>query len=128
MKKKNPTPPERTPAAGYKKPPKKYQFAPGQSGNPKGRPKGTRSFKSDLLAELSEPIEFRDGDRRVTISKQRAIIKRLVKSATDGDARSLTALLALIGRMMSDTNDDPFEAPEDEEILRRFGALAVTEQ
>jgi hypothetical protein len=71
---------------GYKQPPTHLQFQPGQSGNPNGRPKGTRNFKSDLRDELSETISFREGNRELSISKQRALIKRLVASAI---ARSL---------------------------------------
>ena len=37
---------------GYKKPPKRTQFKPGQSGNPRGRPKGTKNLKTDLAEAL----------------------------------------------------------------------------
>ena len=67
---------------GYKRPPKEHRFRPGQSGNPGGRPKGARSFKSDLRDELSELINFQDGENQHTVSKQRALIKRLVASAS----------------------------------------------
>src|SRR5260370_38480133 len=56
---------------GYKRPPRDCQFVPGQSGNPNGRPKGTRNFKTDLRQELNEIVSFREGDREVSISKQR---------------------------------------------------------
>jgi Family of unknown function (DUF5681) len=59
---------------GYGKPPKRTQFKPGQSGNPSGRPRGARNFRTDLLEELAEPITLKDGARDVTVSKQRACI------------------------------------------------------
>ena len=47
--------------AGYGKPPRHSRFKKGQSGNPKGRPRGSRNFSTDVKATLEEPI-------RVTIT------------------------------------------------------------
>jgi Family of unknown function (DUF5681) len=105
---------------GYKQPPTHLQFQPGQSGNPNGRPKGTRNFKSDLRDELSETISFREGNREVSISKQRALIKRLVASAIDGDARSIATLMSFCARAFGEDNDDQQQAPEDREIVQAF--------
>jgi Family of unknown function (DUF5681) len=55
---------------GYKRPPREHQFRPGRSGNPSGRPKGARNFKSELREELSELITVRDGEREIQVSKQ----------------------------------------------------------
>ena len=105
---------------GYKQPPTHLQFQPGQSGNPNGRPKGTRNFKSDLRDELSETISFREGNREVSISKQRALIKRLVASAIDGDPRSIATLMSFCARAFGEDNDDQQQAPEDREIVQAF--------
>lgn len=91
---------------GYKQPPTHLQFQPGQSGNPNGRPKGTRNFKSDLRDELSETISFREGNREVSISKQRALIKRLVAAAIEGNARSVATLMSFCARAFGDDNDE----------------------
>lgn len=107
-------------AVGYKKPPKTHRFRPGHSGNPGGRPKGKRNFKAELRDELSEPIAFRDGVRDVTISKQRAIIKRLVAEAIRGDARAIASVLSFCERAYGDVDDDEQRSAEDQEIIDAF--------
>jgi hypothetical protein len=107
-------------SVGYKQPPKGHQFRPGQTGNPNGRPKGTRNFKSDLREELNEITSFREGDRDISISKQRALIKRVVASAIDGDTRSIATLMSFCARAFGEDNDDQQQAPEDREIAQAF--------
>ncbi len=107
-------------AVGYKKPPKTHQFQAGQSGNPHGRPKGARNFKSDLRDELAETIAFRDGAGEVMISKQRALIKRLVAEAIGGDTRAISSVLSFCARAYGDEDDDQQRSAEDQEIVDAF--------
>lgn len=97
---------------GSRKPPKAHRFKPGQSGNPKGRPKGTVNLKTDLAKELSEQIRIREGDRNFKISKQRAMIKALVAKALKGDPRSATILIGLIAKLI-----EPQQSGEGDEAL-----------
>jgi hypothetical protein len=107
---------------GFKNPPKRYQFQRGQSGNPNGRPKGTRNFKTELREELSETTCFREGDHEVSISKQRALIKRLVASAINGDARAIATVMSFCARAFGDDGDDQEQAPEDRDIAQAFAS------
>ena len=83
---------------GYKKPPVRSQFKKGQSGNPTGRPKGTRNFKTDLKDALAQPVQVTDGGRTRSISTQRAGLERLRLKALTGDQRALDRLIALAER------------------------------
>jgi hypothetical protein len=106
---------------GYGRPPKQTQFKPGQSGNPSGRPKGARNFRTELLEELAEPIKIKDGDCDVIVSKQRAFIKTLVAAAIGGNTRACGALLTLCAKLGADSEDEEL-APDDREILAAFSA------
>jgi len=93
----------------YRKPPKASQFKPGQSGNPRGRPKGARNLKTDLLEELRAFVEVptTGGVRRITT--QKAILRALVEKARNGDLRAIQHLTSLIDRVIDD--DSRSEAP-----------------
>ena len=87
--------PERDYEVGRGKPPMHTRFKPGQSGNPKGRPKGVRNFRTDVQATLKAPVKVsRDGKRR-KLSTQEAALLRLREKALSGDARALDRLLGL---------------------------------
>jgi hypothetical protein len=109
---------DQVPKVGYKHPPREHQFAPGVSGNPRGRPKGA-SFAAELTAELNEIVSFNEDGVVTAISKQRALIKKLFAAALKGDFRATTALLSFLARVAP---ADPAEqdAPEDRAIMEEF--------
>jgi hypothetical protein len=110
---------------GYKRPPKETQFKPGQSGNPNGRPKGARNLKMDLADELQERIVLREGGERRTVSKQRAMLKRLMERALNGDTRAASLIINMVARFLDQTEDEAHDTPlaeTDLEILEAYEA------
>jgi len=80
---------------GYAKPPVNTRFTPGQSGNPKGRRKGTRNLKTDVKRTLAAPVTIRVGDRVRTRSTQEAALMILREKVIHGNERALERLLEL---------------------------------
>ena len=93
---------------GFRKPPVHSRFRKGCSGNSKGRPKGTKNLRTDLTEVLQERITVTEGDRKVRMSKQRAIVMTLVAKTLKGDSRITTTLLNTMFRTLgfADTGDD----------------------
>lgn len=84
---------------GFKKPPKHTQFKPGQSGNPAGRPKGTKNLATDLAEELSQQIVVLEGGQQIQVSKQRAMVKSLLAKAMKGDTQAAGVLIKLVSEI-----------------------------
>ena len=71
---------------GYGKPPKSTQFKPGQSGNPKGRTKGSKnSIYTYIQRELNSSITLTDGSK---ITKEQGFARQLTNKALRGDIQS----------------------------------------
>ena len=82
---------------GYGKPPEATRFKPGVSGNPKGRPKGTKNrrpalheerLKDIILDEAYRTIRVRDGEKSVTVPVARAVVRSLAVNAAKGQHRA----------------------------------------
>lgn len=80
---------------GYGRPPKTTRFKKGQSGNPKGRPKGSLNVATVFSKTLREKVMINENGERKTVSKLEAAVKQLVNKAATGDTRSLRLLLEL---------------------------------
>jgi hypothetical protein len=61
---------------GYKKPPQQSRFAKGQSGNPRGRPKGSLSFASRFNTIMHEPVQVSQNGRSKTMPAVDAILRQ----------------------------------------------------
>lgn len=81
---------------GYRKPPAHSQFKKGQSGNPKGRPKGTRNLGSVLAKSLREQVVINENGTRKTITKLEAATKQLTNKAAAGDLNALRHLITVV--------------------------------
>jgi hypothetical protein len=82
-------------AVGFRHPPLHTRFKPGVSGNPSGRPKDSKNFKTLLHSILNEQISLQEGSQSRKISKAEAIMRRLIIGALKGDTRDLHALFRL---------------------------------
>lgn len=83
-------------AVGYGRPPKRTRWQKGQSGNPTGRPKGSRGLKTDLHAELVSRMEIQMNGKRVGGTKQQLMLKTLTARAASGDVRAIRTLIDLV--------------------------------
>lgn len=84
---------------GYRRPPKDGQFMPGKSGNPKGRPKGSKNFITLLEKELDQSVIVNENGHKKKLSRRQAMAKRIVADALQGDRKALILLLDVLRRM-----------------------------
>ena len=95
---------------GYAKPPEHTRFKPGQSGNARGRPKGSKNFRTLVKRQLDQRIVLREGGRRRKATAREVLAMQLVKKGVKGEDRAILTILKL-----------------DEETPSQAQAMAITE-
>jgi len=86
----------RTTEVGYGSPPERTRFKKGQSGNPRGRPKGTLDLATVLERTLREKVVIHDNGERKTVTKLQAAIMQLTNKAASGELKAFQLLAALV--------------------------------
>jgi len=111
---------------GYKNPPVNTRFKAGQSGNPKGRPKGGKNFSTLIQEELNNKVNIQESGKARRITKREALIKRLSQKGLDGDLKAAQLIIQMV-RDMEEKEEirdamrvQQHAGQEDMEILDRF--------
>jgi hypothetical protein len=90
-------------AVGYGRPPRATQFASGKSGNPRGRPKGSRTVGAILQDILRQKIAVSENGKTRRLAALEVMLRRLVNDAMRSDAKAMKLLLALVERYAETT-------------------------
>ena len=85
-----------TTKVGYRHPPEKSRFKAGQSGNPRGRPKGAVNLATAVERTLLERVVIVENGKRKTVTKLEAAIKQVVNQAASGNLKALQLLATLV--------------------------------
>jgi hypothetical protein len=103
-------------------PPKHTQFRKGTSGNPRGRPKGSKNLSTYLMEAARDQVTATVGGRTRTISKLQATTMQLATKAAGGDQAAIGRFLDWIDEIETRAaavrpTRFPLSAP-DIEVLR----------
>jgi hypothetical protein len=117
---------------GYGKPPKASQFAKGNSGNPRGRPKGSKTLTTLVLKESRQPVRISGPNGTRTVSKLQAVIMQLGNKSAQGDLRASREFLTLIQRseenMTAALNSDGLPEADQKMLHNLQNRLAALSQ
>jgi hypothetical protein len=108
---------------GYGKPPRRAGFQKGRSGNPKGRPKGSKNFATLLAEALDEKVQVTEDGKRRRITKRALVIRQLVNKSASADLRAIKQLTDIVqgieGRTGASQAPPPPQAftAADEEVI-----------
>jgi uncharacterized protein DUF5681 len=110
---------------GFARTPDETRFKPGQSGNPKGRPKGARSHKRLVEEVFFEPFPVTEGDRNRSMPALQIVLKRLRNRAMKDDLKAALAVISIAqkeGLLTPDENEaiDESLSETDKAILENL--------
>jgi hypothetical protein len=115
---------------GYGHPPVATQFQKGQSGNPKGRPKGRKGVGKIFRDALYRKVDVREGERVRSMPKIEAAIEVNLNKALKSDHRAFAKVMDVAAKLVIlelAPNEQEFSENKDEaaESFAIFSRLLV---
>jgi hypothetical protein len=112
---------------GYCKPPKKNRFSKGNSGNPRGRPKGSKNVSTIFHRMCQEKVRVTENGKQRMVTKFEASLLQLLNKAAGGDIRAMKESFALERMFAESEKHTVFETPdrEKDEIVMRAMLLRM---
>lgn len=108
---------------GPGKPPRPTRFKPGQSGNPNGRPKGSKNFATILQQQLRKMVTITVDGKPKRLTVQEVIARRITNDSMKGTTKAIELLIKLTSAK-ADAGAGNDAAREtvlpDEDALRRI--------
>ena len=111
---------------GYRKPPVATRFKPGMSGNPKGRRKGSKNFKTLIKEALTAKVIIQENSKSRQVTKFEGVVLRQLQNALKGNDRSAMAVFKMATELdfLEDNQTNSAEAAPlsstDEQILEQL--------
>ncbi|MEH2499837.1 hypothetical protein V1294_006316 [Bradyrhizobium sp. AZCC 1678] len=106
---------------GYGKPPRSHQFKSGQSGNPKGRPKGSKNESTILKEVLNEKLSLRQSNGRIRkIPVLEGIHRKQTELALKGEVKSAVFVLNRYAALVSGELQPEDLSEDDRAVLDAF--------
>lgn len=94
---------------GYGKPPEETRFQKGKSGNPRGRPAGSKNLSTVIQEALAETVVVIEGGRRVKKTKLEVAFAQLANKAASGDLKAVDMVCKFHA---------PMNPPADGEVMQ----------
>ena len=107
---------------GPGKPPRHTRFKPGQSGNPNGRPKGSKNFATILQQQLRKKVTITVDEKPKRVTVQEVIARRLANDSMKGTTRAMELLIRLTAKSDERAGNDVARETvlPDKDSLRRI--------
>ena len=106
---------------GYKKPPAATQFKKGESGNSRGRPKGSKNFEGEVKSAFGRKIVIQENGRPRRITMGQAMLMKLTAKAVGGDMGALRLAIGLLQMTQPvEAPDNIFDSEADRALLMTY--------
>lgn len=118
------TPPRSKSGVGYGRPPVHARFKPGQSGNPRGRKKGSRNIASIIGSVFTQRVTIQVGGKTRKVPLMEAVVIRLAQDALKGNPKAvaLSIKVAQSAHSPDEEIDQQSLTSDDQKLLTNFAA------
>jgi hypothetical protein len=117
---------------GFGKPPTHTQFQKGVSGNPRGRPKGSKNLKTLARKVMNTKVTLRENGKTRTVSKAEAMLMAVFNRGLGGDASAARVSLGVMQLALAESEGQgatpdalPLQTQDDltvlGDLMKRYG-------